>query len=207
LERIALHVNYHTGEAFDLTVERLAHRLGVTPQWVGQLKAQLVATGELLVKQSRGRHPNVYRIPWERCPACRGDALDPEDGNPKLENRDDFNPKVPSAQPPSEPQTGTALTPKYAPSNPKVEGASAPQLARLEPLKEVKELKDLQEGETPNVREGWTDKPERRSRFWCEPCGVAIPTCVHRVVEVTVHPPTPNPDSLSGPRAWRARSR
>jgi hypothetical protein len=86
-----LHVNYHTGEAFELTVERIAHRLEVTPQWVGQLKARLVATGELIVKQSCGRRPNVYIIPWKHCAACQGDALDrevrgavePDDLNPK----------------------------------------------------------------------------------------------------------------------------
>jgi hypothetical protein len=49
-------------------------------------------TGELLVKQSRGRHPNVYIIPYERCPACQG-------SNPKLAlpveiNRDETNPQV-----------------------------------------------------------------------------------------------------------------
>jgi hypothetical protein len=75
---IALHVNRHTEEAFELSVDRLAHRLDVTPQWVRQLRARLVAAGELLVQQSRGRHPNVYRIPYERCPACQG-------GHPKLQ--------------------------------------------------------------------------------------------------------------------------
>jgi hypothetical protein len=204
LQEIALHVNYHTGEAFDLTVERLAHHLAVTPQWVGQLKAGLVATGELLVKQSRGRHPNVYLIPWEHCAACRGDDQAPDDLNPKVEKGDDLNPKVAASQPPTEPQSGPASTPKCDPANPKVEGAFEPELARIELPKEVKDLKDLKEGETPNLRAEERDKPERRSRFWCEPCGFAIPTCVHRVVEVTVHPPSPNPDSPSGPRAWRA---
>jgi hypothetical protein len=72
LSSIAQHVNMHTGEAFDLSVERLADRLDVTPQWVRQLRTRLVETGELMVKQSRGRHPNVYIIPYERCPACQG---------------------------------------------------------------------------------------------------------------------------------------
>ena len=72
LAYIALHVNRHTGEAFELSVDRLAHRLDVTPQWVRQLRARLVASGELMVQQSRGRRPNVYRIPYERCPACQG---------------------------------------------------------------------------------------------------------------------------------------
>jgi hypothetical protein len=102
LEYIAQHVNMHTGEAFELTVERIAHRLQVTPQWVGQLRARLVQAGELIVKQSRGRHPNVYIIPYERCPAC-------QEANPKLEYRDDFNPKVPSSQP----QSVRPATPKW----------------------------------------------------------------------------------------------
>jgi hypothetical protein len=67
LEYIALHVNYHTGEAFDLTVARLAHRLAVTPQWVGQLKARLVATGELLVKQ-KTRERNGWTHPYGGAP-------------------------------------------------------------------------------------------------------------------------------------------
>ncbi len=41
LEYIAQHVNRHTGEAFDLSVERLADRLDVTPQWVRQLRTRL----------------------------------------------------------------------------------------------------------------------------------------------------------------------
>ena len=105
LEYIALHVNMHTGEAFDLTVERLAHRLAhlaVTPQWVGQLRARLVQAGELIVKQSRGRHANVYMIPYERCPACQGI-------NPKVEFEVDVNPQVPSSQPQSHPHS----TPKW----------------------------------------------------------------------------------------------
>ena len=71
LEYIAQHVNAYTGEAFELTVDRIAHRLQVSSQWVGQLRRQLIESGELLVKQSRGRHPNVYVIPYERCPACQ----------------------------------------------------------------------------------------------------------------------------------------
>ena len=58
------------GKLSELSVDRLAYRLDVTPQWVRQLRARLVASGELLVQQSRGRHPNVYRIRYERCPAC-----------------------------------------------------------------------------------------------------------------------------------------
>src|SRR5918997_1601517 len=99
LEYIAQHVNMHTGEAFDLSVERLADRLDVTPQWVRQLRTRLVETGELIVKMSRGRHSNVYVIPYKRCPACQG-------GNPKVELPvdnipDDSNPKVAAPQPES----------------------------------------------------------------------------------------------------------
>jgi hypothetical protein len=97
LEYIAQYVNMHTGEAFNLSVERLADRLDVTPQWVRQLRTRLVETGELIVKQSRGRHPNVYIIPYERCPACQG-------GNPKVELPvdtipDESNPQVDAPQP------------------------------------------------------------------------------------------------------------
>ena len=92
LAYIALHVNRHTGEAFELSVDRLAHRLDVTPQWVRQLRARLVAAGELEIQQSRGRRPNVYRIPYERCPACRA-------ANPKLEWPVEPNPKRLSTQP------------------------------------------------------------------------------------------------------------
>lgn len=161
LEYIALHVNMHTGEAFDLTVARLAHRLDVTPQWVGQLRARLVQAGELIVKQSRGRHANVYIIPYARCPACQG-------VNPKLEfrveaNRDDVNPKVPSAQPQS---TGPA-TPKSAPPNPKVGSGSTAYLARIEPQKEVKEIRERKEGATQKSDSEGIDKPETQNPFWC----------------------------------------
>lgn len=191
LEHIAMHVNMHTGEAFDLTVDRLAHRLDITPQWVGQLRRRLVESGELLVKQSHGRRPNVYIIPYERCPAC-------QKGNPKLELGDDLNPKVIPSQPQSEPQSVTAPTPKCDPPNPKVEGASTPQLARIEAEKEVKELKDSKEGSTPNDDHDHMDhqqdapaapiafarerKLEEDSPYWCAACGVAIPSCGHRIV-------------------------
>ena len=97
LSYIAQHVNRHTGEAFDLSVERLADRLDVTPQWVRQLRTRLVETGELIVKMSRGRRPNVYVIPYECCPACQG-------GNPKVELPvdnipDDSNPQVDTPNP------------------------------------------------------------------------------------------------------------
>ena len=165
LEYIALHVNMHTGEAFELTVERLAHRLEVTPQWVGRLLNRLIASGELIVQRSRGRHPNVYRIPYERCHACQGD-------NPKLEFRvedrpDDRNPKLPSSQPQTEgPATPNALGP-----NPKLGGRSTGPLARIELSKDVKNLKEKKESVTPNFEIQGMDKPERQSRWWCEAHG------------------------------------
>jgi hypothetical protein len=125
LEYIAQHVNAYTGEAFELTVDRIAHRLQVSSQWVGQLRRQLIESGELLVKQSRGRHPNVYVIPYERCPAC-------QQANPQLHlgveiDREDCNPKV---------------TPKQPQSNPKVEDGASPPLARIAPRKDVKKERE-----------------------------------------------------------------
>lgn len=166
LEFIALHTNMHTGEAFALTVDRLAHRLDVTPQWIGQLRARLVQAGELIVKQSRGRHPNVYIIPYERCPACQG-------ANPKLEFRDDdlpdaCNPKVG----PSQPQSVEPATPKSDLANPKVGSRSTARLVRVEPQKDFKDLKEKNErGPTPNVEREGMDKPEMRSPFWCSAHG------------------------------------
>jgi hypothetical protein len=109
LDYIALHVNMHTGEAFELTVDRLAHRLNITPQWVGRLRRCLVESGELIVKQSRCRRPNVYVIPYERCPAC-------QKVNPKLEFQvekipEDPTLKVLSTQRLIEPRTPMPLTP------------------------------------------------------------------------------------------------
>jgi hypothetical protein len=103
LTHIALHTNMHTGEAFELSVERQAHRHAITPEWTRRLRNTLIACGELIVQRSRGRHPNVYIIPYERCHACQG-------GNPKLEYRDDFNPKLPSTQPETPPETPTPPT-------------------------------------------------------------------------------------------------
>ena len=159
LEYIAMHTNMHTAEAFELTVERLAHRLDVTPQWVGQLKARLVQAGELLVKQSRGRHPNVYVIPYERCPACQGI-------NPKLGYGDEINPKVRSLQP----QSQTHSTPKSDPSNPKVAERSNARHTGIEPPKEFKEKRERTEDATPKF-DGQGNKPERRNPFWCDAHG------------------------------------
>jgi hypothetical protein len=199
LNIIASHINMHTGEAFELTVERLANYLGVTPQWVGRLVNSLLASGELVVQRSRGRHANVYRIPYEHCHACQGD-------NPKVEFGveilgDEINPKVTSSQPqtvgpatptsgapnpkvPSpQPQSHAAPTPKSGAPNPKVGVGSNPPLARIEPQKEVKEKREKKERPTtlvsfggeggasapPGVRD---EKPERQNPWWCEGCGV-----------------------------------
>jgi hypothetical protein len=166
LEYIAQHVNRHTGEAFDLSVERLADRLDVTPQWVRQLRTRLVETGELIVRQSRGRHCNVYVIPYERCPACQG-------ANPKAELRvdfipDDTNPKVETSQPASQPETLATPTRNYEAANPKLWEAIDILLARIEQWKEYKEEKEKKEGPTRKSMERWEDKAERRSPFWCE---------------------------------------
>ena len=169
LEYIAQHVNRHTGEAFDLSVERLADRLEVTPQWVRQLRTRLVETGELLVKQSRGRHPNVYVIPYERCPACQG-------GNPKVELPvdnipDEINPQVNVPQPETQPESPATPTRNCDPTNPKLGEAFEMLLGRIEPRKDVKELKERKEGATRKFIEQWLDKPERQSPFWCEAHG------------------------------------
>jgi hypothetical protein len=143
---IALHTNRHTGEAFELTIERQAHRHQITPEWTRILLNGVIATGELLVERSRWRHPNRYRFPLERCQACQA-------SNPEVELGVDFNPKVTPAEPPSEPQSETAPTPKCDPANPKVGGVSEPQPAQLEPLKEVKDFKEKKEGPTPKLRD------------------------------------------------------
>jgi hypothetical protein len=78
LTHIALHTHMHTGEAFELSVERQAHRHQITPEWTRRLLNGLIATGELIVERSRGRYPNRYRFPLERCPACQGDDINPE---------------------------------------------------------------------------------------------------------------------------------
>jgi hypothetical protein len=166
LENIAQHVNMHTGEAFDLSVERLADRLDVTPQWVRQLRTRLVETGELIVKQSRGRHCNVYVIPYERCPACQG-------GNPKLEFPvdsipDDSNPQVDIPQPETQPETPPVPTRNSDPANPKLGEAFKGLLERIEVRKEFKDIKEKKEGATRKSIEGWLDKPERLSPYWCE---------------------------------------
>jgi hypothetical protein len=189
LSYIAQHVNMHTGEAFDLSVERLADRLDITPQWVRQLRTRLVETGELMVKQSRGRHPNVYIIPYERCPACQGG--NPKVGLPVEIIRDETNPKVPASQPASQPESPAAPTrnwdrpnPKVAapqpespegptrnsaPPNPKLQEPFASVLARIESRKEFfKEEKEKKEEATRNAFGRWLAHAERRSPYWCE---------------------------------------
>jgi hypothetical protein len=188
LEHIAQHVNMHTGEAFGPSVERLADRLDITPQWVRQLRARLVAEGELILKPSRGRHPNVYIIPYERCPACQG--INPKVGLPVETIPDETNPKVEDIQPATQPETVMpptrnsdrpnlkvsvpqpetleASTRNSDPANPKLGEPFASVLARIELGKDLlKEEKERKEGTTRNMLEMWEDKPERRSPYWC----------------------------------------
>jgi hypothetical protein len=166
LEYLAQHVNMHTGEAFDLSVDRLADRLDVTPQWVRQLRTRLVETGELIVRQSRGRHCNVYVIPYKRCPAC-------QEGNPKVELPvdnipDESNPQVEDLQP----ETLTLSTRNSDPANPKLGEPFAAVLERIKLRKDsFKEVKERKEGPTRKSIERWLDKPERLSPYWCEAHG------------------------------------
>jgi hypothetical protein len=166
LEYIAQHVNMHTGEAFNLSVERLADRLDVTPQWVRQLRTRLVETGELIVKQSRGRHCNVYVIPYERCPACQG--INPKVDLPVDPIPDESNPQVEDLQP----ESLEASTRNFCPPNPKLAEYLKAVLERIELRKDsFKEGKEKKEGATRMSIEGRGDKPERRSPFWCEAHG------------------------------------
>ena len=176
LEQIALHVNRYTGDAFGPSVERLADRLEVTPQWVRQLRSRLVAEGELILKQqSRGRHANVYVIPWERCPACQGRnpqaelpvEINPDESNPQVGLPDDINPQVAVLQP----EIFTPPTRNSAVPNPKLKEPFASVLARIEARKDFKEEKEKKEEATRKSMEGWRDKAERRSPFWCEAHG------------------------------------
>jgi len=188
LQTIAQHVNMHTGEAFGPSVERLADRLDITPQWVRQLRARLVAEGELILKPSRGRYPNVYIIPYERCPACQGMNpkvelpvdITPDDPNPKM---DDLQPETPpeTGRPPTrnsdgpnpkvaipQPESLEASTRNCAPPNPKLSAHLQAVLERIERRKEFcKEVKEKKEDPTRNILESWQDKPERQSPYWC----------------------------------------
>jgi hypothetical protein len=145
LYEIGTHLNYHTGEAFLLSVDRLAHQLGVTPQWTRRLLHTLIASGELIVARSRGRHANVYRIPYERCHACQAvppQSSTPPEPNPKLEfpvevNREEINPKLDAPQP----ETGAMPTGNSPPCNPKLRVVPGGLLARIAPSKDVKERK------------------------------------------------------------------
>jgi hypothetical protein len=162
LQDIASHTNMHTGEAFELSVDRLAARHEVTPQWTRRLLNLLIASGELIVQRSRGRHPNVYIIPYERCPACQGD-------NPKLEYRDDFNPKLV----PPQPETERPPTRNSTPLNPKLDEGSTARLAGIGSRKDLKDLKERKEGATRNSEARGMDKPEMQNPFWCDAHGFA----------------------------------
>lgn len=170
LEHIAQHVNMHTGEAFGPCVERLADRLDVTPQWVRQLRGRLVAEGELIFKQSRGRHPNVYIIPYERCPACQG--INPKVELPVDSIPDETNPQVDTREPESQPESLVPSTRNSEAPNPKLAEHLKAVLERIELGKDsFKEEKEKKEGATRKSTEGWLNKPERRSPYWCEAHG------------------------------------
>ena len=119
LEHIALHINRTTGDAFELSVDRIADRFELTPQWVRQLLHELILAGELIVVRSAGRHPNRYRLPLETCHRCNPKLELPvaEDGtddlNPHVEFRvdDDRDPNPPVE--PVEPETPQAPTPNW----------------------------------------------------------------------------------------------
>jgi hypothetical protein len=146
LTHIALHTNIHTGEAFELSVERQAHRHQITPEWTRRLLNGLIATGELIVERSRGRYPNRYRFPLERCPACQGDDINPE------------------LQPQTQPQTLPPPTPNSAAPQPVGKVLRFPGVQpQTAPRKEVKELKEKKEGPTRNMDH---DRVERRA----DPC-------------------------------------
>lgn len=190
LTHIALHTNMHTGEAFELSMERQAHRHAITPEWTRRLLNGLIATGELIVERSRGRYPNRYRFPLERCPACQGDDI-----NPEVQFGDDINPEL---QPQTQPQTLPPPTPNSAAPQPVGKVLRFPGVQPQTPAqKEVKELKEKKDGPTPNVDHDQEDrqpdprdefpsihiprdKAEAASPFWCPDCGYAIPSCVHR---------------------------
>jgi hypothetical protein len=211
LTHIALHTNLHTGEAFELTIERQAHRHAITPEWTRILLNGLIATGELIVERSRGRYPNRYRFPLERCPAC-------QDANPQGEGEDDINPEVelgddinPKLQPQTQPQTPGPSTPNSAAPQPVGKVLRfpdvQPQTAPRKEVKEVKELKEKKDGPTPNFdhehpeRRGdpcdeapavpiHREKAEEASPFYCAACGYIAPSCAHRVYEVVKPTPT-----------------
>jgi hypothetical protein len=200
LTHIALHTNMHTGEAFELSVERLAHRHAITPEWTRKLLNGVIATGELVVERSRGRYPNRYRFPLECCHACQGDTSNPEVQFGVETNPIEINPELEPPQPQTQPQTLPPPTPNSDPANPKLsEGAKTPG-APIAPLKEVKELKETKEAATPNSDREGMDKAETASPFWCAACGYAIPSCVHRVVYQVEAPPGPRATSATGVR-------
>jgi hypothetical protein len=80
---------------------------------------------------------------------------------------DDTNPQVDAPQP----ETFPALTRNCDNPNPKLGKAFEKLLERIEHRKDVKELKERKEGSTRKSIEGWLDKPERLSPYWCEAHG------------------------------------
>jgi hypothetical protein len=140
LEFIAQHINYHTGEAFHISIDRIAQRLDITPTWARTFVHQLIAEGEILVVRSAGRHPHRYRLPLDRCHQCQGHRDEPADlpadrtgdGNPQVE----LSVQIPPLKQPSSPDGGTL---KSRPLNPQVKSPGRPGLSRLELRKDSKE--------------------------------------------------------------------
>jgi hypothetical protein len=100
--------------------------------------------------------PERLPHPLRALPACQG-------VNPKLELGNEVNPKLPMSQP----QSPAPATPNSPQPNPKLAEGPTARLARIEPRKEFKELKEKKEGATPNFASEGMDKPETRSPFWC----------------------------------------
>ena len=195
LEHIALHINHHTGDAFELSVDRIADRFELTPQWVRQLLQQLIDTGELIVVRSSGRHPNRYRLPLETCHRGNPKLEFPvaEDGtddlNPQVQLRvdddADLNPKLDAAQP----ETPEAPTRNDEPGNPKLTHPCEPLPQRdghrKEVFKEVKEKRERQDGWLSHERKETEETPPishhrivygegNHTYGWCERCHMLV---------------------------------
>ena len=61
---IALHTNMHTGEAFELTIERQAHRHEITPEWTRMLLNGVI--GEL----AKGLEPAALHLAEANLPTA-----------------------------------------------------------------------------------------------------------------------------------------
>jgi hypothetical protein len=186
---IASHQTLETGWAY-IGYDCLADESSLTPRRVMQLVACLEDSHVLEVRRGHGRgHVNFYRL------------LDEHTGAP-VPVRTAKKVKIPTASPAEKVKFPTP------PAAEKVKSESGNLPKALGNIaRKVVQDKEKKDKDAPTApRELTWDKPEQQHCFWCDPCGVIIQACLHRVVEVTVHGPTPNPDSLSRQRAWRATS-